>query len=103
MPTYDYRCLECRHKCEAVQRITEPPLERCPKCQGKVKRLIAGGVGVIFKGSGFYVNDSRSATNSAAPAGNGGKNGGSDKTSSSGDAKETTASKAKSSEKKTDS
>ena len=57
MPTYDYRCLKCKKKFEQLQRITEPALKKCPKCGGKAERLISGGTGLIFKGSGFYITD----------------------------------------------
>jgi putative FmdB family regulatory protein len=57
MPTYEYRCAKCGCEFEQFQRMTELPLQRCPKCRGRVRRLISGGSGVIFKGSGFYIND----------------------------------------------
>lgn len=60
MPTYDYRCLECEIEFEKFQGITEDPIEECPECNGKVKRLIGAGAGLIFKGSGFYITDYRS-------------------------------------------
>ena len=60
MPTYDYKCLECNVQFEKFQGINTPPLEECPKCSGKVKRLIGAGAGLIFKGSGFYITDYRS-------------------------------------------
>ena len=60
MPTYDYKCLECDVQFEKFQGITAPPLEECPECNGKVKRLIGAGAGLIFKGSGFYITDYRS-------------------------------------------
>lgn len=60
MPTYDYKCLECDVQFEKFQGITAPPLEECPDCGGKVKRLIGAGAGLIFKGSGFYITDYRS-------------------------------------------
>src|ERR1051325_4032822 len=58
MPTYDYRCKACGHLFETVHGMTAPVLRKCPKC-GKLKleRLISGGAGVIFKGSGFYETD----------------------------------------------
>jgi putative FmdB family regulatory protein len=61
MPTYEYRCRKCGHKFSQFQRITEPPVSKCPKCQAKgaVERLISGGSGLIFKGSGFYITDYR--------------------------------------------
>lgn len=58
MPTYDYRCKECGHTFEEFQSISAEPLVTCPSC-GKpgLKRLLAGGAGMIFKGSGFYLTD----------------------------------------------
>lgn len=61
MPTYDYECVECGHRFEAFQSMSEDPLTECEHCKGPVKRLISGGTGIIFKGSGFYVNDSSKA------------------------------------------
>ncbi len=77
MPTYEYECTRCGHTCEEFKPVSAPRRQRCPKCRGKVERLISGGLGVHFKGSGFYVNDSRgtkenghsSAQASVAPAG----------------------------------
>lgn len=60
MPKYDYRCTACKHEFEAEQSITESPLTQCPLCHKKVQRLISSRVGVTFKGSGFYVTDSKS-------------------------------------------
>ena len=60
MPTYDYVCNECSYNFEEFQSITAEPLETCPKCQGKVRRLIGTGNGFLFKGSGFYITDYRS-------------------------------------------
>ncbi len=57
MPTYDYKCTECNYTFEVFQRMSEEPLKSCPKCKGKVKRLIGMGAGPIFKGSGFYHTD----------------------------------------------
>lgn len=58
MPTYDYHCESCGDF-EVMQNIKEDPLGKCPQCGGTVKRLISKNVGIIFKGSGFYINDSR--------------------------------------------
>lgn len=66
MPTYDYLCDKCGHRFDEIQKMSDPPLTRCPECKGKVKRVISGGVGVVFKGSGFYVTDSRSASTAKA-------------------------------------
>jgi putative FmdB family regulatory protein len=57
MPTYDYKCLECNNKFELFQPMSAEPIEVCPECNGKVKRLIGAGSGPIFKGSGFYQTD----------------------------------------------
>ena len=59
MPTYDYACQACGHEFEAFQSMKDDPLTECPVCPGTVKRMIGGGTGIIFKGSGFYVNDSK--------------------------------------------
>ena len=60
MPTYEYECRKCGHHFEQLQKITDAPLKRCPKCRGAVRRKISGGAGMLFKGSGFYVTDYRS-------------------------------------------
>lgn len=60
MPTYEYECTKCGHRFEIFQKMTDPKLEDCPKCQGRVERLIGPGAGIVFKGSGFYQTDYRS-------------------------------------------
>lgn len=62
MPTYDYECAHCGYRFELSQNITAKPLDKCPKCHKKVKRLIGSGSGIIFKGSGFYATDYRKKT-----------------------------------------
>lgn len=62
MPTYEYECEKCGHRFEVFQSMTEPPRKRCPKCRGKVRRLVGGGAGIVFKGSGFYATDYRSSS-----------------------------------------
>ncbi len=57
MPTYDYLCESCQKRFEKLQSIQDDPIRVCPDCGGKVKRLISGGSGLIFKGSGFYITD----------------------------------------------
>jgi putative FmdB family regulatory protein len=59
MPTYEYECLECGHAFENFQSMSADPLKDCPKddCDGKVRRLVSAGSGIIFKGSGFYETD----------------------------------------------
>jgi len=58
MPLYQYKCNDCETIFERQQRMVEPPVRECPECQGSVRRLITS-VGVVFKGSGFYVTDNR--------------------------------------------
>ena len=57
MPTYEYECTSCGYNFEVFQAMSDEPLKTCTKCGKKVRRLILGGAGVIFKGSGFYVTD----------------------------------------------
>ena len=67
MPTYEYACDACGHKFEEFQSIKAKPITVCPKCKKKkVKRLVSGGAGFIFKGSGFYETDYRSEAYKAA-------------------------------------
>lgn len=67
MPTYQYACTACGHQLEAVQSFADEPLTECPACEGRLRKLFSG-VGVVFKGSGFYRTDSR-ASSSAADGG----------------------------------
>ncbi len=60
MPTYEYLCPKCG-RFEQSQKITEPALGRCPHCGSPVKRIITGGLGVIYRGSGYYTTDNRPA------------------------------------------
>jgi len=70
MPTYEYECRECSHNFEAFQAMSDEPLKTCPECGKEIRRLIFGGTGVIFKGSGFYVTDKNKGRNgSTAKAG----------------------------------
>ncbi len=57
MPTYEYECTKCGYTFEVFQKVNDKPRKRCPKCHSKVRRVISGGAGVIFKGSGFYATD----------------------------------------------
>ena len=63
MPTYSYACNECDNRFDAVQAFTDDALTDCPKCSGRLRKLF-GSVGVVFKGSGFYRNDSRDTSKS---------------------------------------
>ncbi len=58
MPNYDYECSACGHVFEEFQSMTDAKLTKCPKCgKNKLSRLIGGGSGMIFKGTGFYQTD----------------------------------------------
>jgi putative FmdB family regulatory protein len=65
MPTYEYRCKDCGHDLEAQQAFTDDPLTECPSCGGALKKKF-GSVGISFKGSGFYKNDSRGGSSSTS-------------------------------------
>ena len=65
MPTYGYRCGTCGHQFEIVQRISDEPLTACPKCQGKLSKMLYP-VGISFKGSGFYTTDYKGSGNGSA-------------------------------------
>ena len=73
MPTYEYECRSCKHRFEEFQSITDEPIKKCPKCGKAVRRLFGGGMGIIFKGSGFYTTDYKrsSAVNSPSPSSGG--------------------------------
>ncbi len=63
MPTYDYRCKSCGHEFEKFQNIAEEPVRKCPVCgKNSVIRLVGGGAGLLFRGSGFYITDYKKKT-----------------------------------------
>lgn len=64
MPTYTYQCTDCKAAFEQFQKFSEDPLTECPSCSGMVKRVIHP-VGIVFKGAGWYVTDSRTGTTDA--------------------------------------
>jgi putative FmdB family regulatory protein len=66
MPTYQYRCPECRYEFEEFQSINDDPVQTCPRCGKKPHRVITGGAGFLLKGSGFYSTDYRSESYKAA-------------------------------------
>ena len=85
MPTYQYKCDDCGIVFERFQHFSEEPLTKCPECEGHVHRVIQP-VGIIFKGSGFYVTDNRGAKSSTTPKSESSSNGSSeDKTESKSD------------------
>ncbi|MEV1049772.1 FmdB family zinc ribbon protein [Streptomyces sp. NPDC049887] len=67
MPTYQYQCTECGEGLEAVQKFTDDALTVCPGCQGRLKKVFSA-VGIVFKGSGFYRNDSRGSSSGSTPS-----------------------------------
>ena len=73
MPTYEYRCKACGHELEIVQAFTDDALTRCDSCGADQLRKVFGSVGISFKGSGFYKNDSRGKSSSTAASTGGDK------------------------------
>jgi putative FmdB family regulatory protein len=65
MPTYEYACRDCGHHLEVVQSFNDPPLQSCERCKGPLRKVFSAA-GIIFKGSGYYVTDSRAAMRKAA-------------------------------------
>ena len=57
MPTYEYRCNKCGKRFDLFQKMSDKPIDTCPFCEGDVTRIIGAGMGIIFKGSGFYETD----------------------------------------------
>ena len=76
MPLYEYQCTKCKHTFEKIQKFSDPPVTKCPKCGAKVEQLMSAPA-VHFKGAGWYVNDY------AKKSGSAGSKGGSDVSGSS--------------------
>jgi putative FmdB family regulatory protein len=78
LPTYQYACTECGHAFEQFQSFSDDSLTTCPVCEGRLRKVF-NAVGVVFKGSGFYRTDSRTAgangASSSTPTGTGGGSG----------------------------
>lgn len=66
MPTYEYECHNCHRRTEAVQKFSDAPLSVCDACGGELRKVFSG-VGIVFKGSGFYKTDSRGSSSAATP------------------------------------
>jgi putative FmdB family regulatory protein len=66
MPTYEYECQSCKRRVEAVQKFSDPALSTCETCGGQLRKVFSA-VGIVFKGSGFYKNDSRGSNSSSTP------------------------------------
>jgi len=64
MPTYEYECQSCHQRVEAVQKFSDAPLSVCENCGGALRKVFSG-VGIVFKGSGFYKTDSRSSSSAS--------------------------------------
>ena len=91
MPTYSYACTECANRFDAVQAFSDDALSTCEKCSGRLRKLF-GSVGVVFKGSGFYRNDSRESAKTST-------NGSAESSSSSGTDGSSSGDKSSSAEK----
>jgi putative FmdB family regulatory protein len=93
MPTYEYACTSCGERTEAKQSFDDPPLEDCPHCGGKLRKLFSP-VGIVFKGSGFYSTDAKGSSKSSGSADKSDK---SDTSSSKGDGSSSSSSSSSSS------
>lgn len=80
MPTYEYACRDCGQHVEVVQSFRDDPLTTCGTCGGRLRKVY-GAAGIIFKGSGYYVNDSRTKPAGDGAAGDGAKGDGAKKES----------------------
>jgi putative FmdB family regulatory protein len=91
VPTYSYACTECGDRFDAVQAFSDSALTTCAKCNGRLRKLF-GNVGVVFKGSGFYRNDSRDSAKSSATSSSSASNGSSSESTTSSSSTEKTSS-----------
>ena len=91
MPTYQYACTECDHSFEQFQSFSDDALTVCPACEGRLRKKF-NAVGVVFKGSGFYRNDSRAASSEKSESGSKEKAASTTEKSSSGEKSSSTAS-----------
>jgi putative FmdB family regulatory protein len=83
MPIYEYACTACGERTEAKQGFDDPPLEECPVCGGRLRKLYSP-VGIVFKGSGFYATDSKSSKKGTTKSSKGSESKSSDSSSTSG-------------------
>lgn len=65
MPVYEYACTACGERTEARQSFDDPPLEECPICGGRLRKLFSP-VGIVFKGSGFYATDAKKSSSKSS-------------------------------------
>jgi putative FmdB family regulatory protein len=94
VPTYQYACTDCGDRSEVVQRFTDEPLTVCSACGGKLRKVFSP-VGIVFKGSGFYRNDSRDSSSSKSLAGANGSSSNGDSASKSKDSESSSSSEKK--------
>lgn len=92
MPIYGYRCRSCGHEFEILQKMSDAPLQTCPKCSGQLAKIVYPA-GVIYKGSGYYSTDYKGGGKAASPAASNGAKSDSD---GSGESKPATESKSES-------
>jgi len=97
MPLYEYQCKKCKHRFEQIQKFSDEPVKKCPKCGGLVEKLISASA-VQFKGSGWYVSDygrkgAAGQSSSSSESASASKDSKDSKESSSKDTKETKESK----------
>ena len=103
MPTYGYRCRSCGNEFEVLQKISDPPLVTCPKCAGKLDKMVYAA-GIIYKGSGYYNTDYKSGSKGSDKASDKADSNGSGSSSeASGDAKPAAEPKTESKAPKSDS
>ncbi len=69
MPTYEYQCEACGEEFEYFQKFSDDPLTKCEKCGGKLTKLVSGGTGLIFKGTGFYITDYKKSSEGSGKSG----------------------------------
>src|SRR5688572_26805398 len=74
MPTYEYECLACKHRFERFQKFSEAPVTECPECGGSVRKVLFPA-GIVFKGSGWYITDSRPSSSDSGSSSGGGTSG----------------------------
>jgi putative FmdB family regulatory protein len=98
MPIYEYACTSCGERTEAKQGFDDPPLEECPHCGGRLRKLYSP-VGIVFKGSGFYSTDAKGAKKTTTSSSEGKSEGKSDDSKKTETKPEKTESKTNKSEK----
>lgn len=82
MPIYGYRCGNCGHEFEVLQKMSDAPLKTCPKCSGQLAKMVYAA-GIVYKGSGYYSTDYQKGGKAATPASSNGAKSDSDSSSGS--------------------